>query len=162
MVTPASCTYATINFAYHERKKLLPKYKKNLLLFIRFSDDRFGIWVPSDDPNAWKIFKENLPFGILEWEVEEHTTSVNCLDLTISINEDRKIETRTYQRAMNIYLYLPPTSALPLSVIRGMIYGMLRKYDKQNSHQKCTSKWQCFYSEDWPCADEKTQYCNVS
>ena len=68
--------------------------------------------------------------------MEERTTSVNLLDLTISINNDRKIDTRTYQKAMNISLYLPPTSAHPLSVIRNMIYGMLRKYDKHNSHQK--------------------------
>ena len=37
---------------------------------------------------------------------------------------------------MNLYLYLPPTSAQPLSVICGMIYGMLRNYDEQNSHQR--------------------------
>ena len=96
----------------------------------------FGIWKPSDDPNAWKNFKEHLPFGILEWEVEELTTSANFLDLTISINKDRKINTRTYHKEMNLYLYLPLTSAHPLSVIRGMIYGMLINYDEQNSHQR--------------------------
>ena len=30
----------------------------------------FGICKPSDDPNTLKNFKEKLPFGILEWEVE--------------------------------------------------------------------------------------------
>ena len=96
----------------------------------------FGIWKPSNNPNTWKNFKEHLPFGILEWEVEERTTSANFLDLTISINKYRKINTIIYQKAMNLYLYLPPTSAHPLSVICGMIYGILRKYDKQNSHQR--------------------------
>ena len=61
---------------------------------------------------------------------------VTFLELTISIRKDRKIETRTYQKSMNIYLYFPPTYAHPLSVIRVMVYLMLRKYDKQNSHQK--------------------------
>ena len=55
----------------------------------------FSILTPIDDPNTWKIFKENPPFGILGWEVEENTMSVIFLDLTISINNDRKIETRT-------------------------------------------------------------------
>ena len=45
MGTPSACIYATIYYAYHERKTLLPKYKKNLI------DDMFGIWIPSDDPN---------------------------------------------------------------------------------------------------------------
>ena len=66
----------------------------------------FSIWTPSDDPNAWKNSKENTPFGILEWKVEEHKTSVKFLYLTISINKNRKIETRTYQKAINLYLYL--------------------------------------------------------
>ena len=96
----------------------------------------FSIWTPPDDPNTWKIFQENPPFGILEWEVEERTTSVTFLDLTISINKDRKIKNITYHKAMNLYLYLPPTSAHPLSVIHDMIYGMLRKNDEQNNHQK--------------------------
>ena len=34
-----------------------------------------------DNPNAWKNIKKNLPFGILEWEEEEHTTIVYFLEL---------------------------------------------------------------------------------
>ena len=68
--------------------------------------------------------------------MEERTTSVIFLDLTILVNNDRKIDTRTYQKAMNLYLYLPPKSAHPLGVIHGMICVMLIKYNKQNSRQK--------------------------
>ena len=96
----------------------------------------FDIWTPSEDPNTWKNFKEKLVFGILEWEAEQCTTSANFIDLTSSTTKDIIIETRPYQKAMNIYHYLPPTSAHPLSVIHGMICGMLRKYDEQNSHRK--------------------------
>ena len=45
-------------------------------------------------PKCLENFKEHLPFGILEWEVEERTASANFLDLTISINKYRKINTR--------------------------------------------------------------------
>ena len=69
MGTTAACVYTTIYYAYHERKTLLPKYKNNLLFFKRLIDDMFGIWKPSDDPNAWENFKEHLSFGILEWEM---------------------------------------------------------------------------------------------
>ena len=57
MGTPAACIYATIYYAYHERKTLLPKYKNNILFFKIFIEDIFGIWIPSDKPNAWKNFK---------------------------------------------------------------------------------------------------------
>ena len=135
MGTPVACIYATLYYAYHERTVLLPKYSDNLLFLRRFIDDMIGIWVPNGDPTAWDDFKRDLPFGILEWDVIEPSKSVNFLDLTISINANRYIETRTYQKAMNLYLYLPPTSAHPPSVIRGMIYGLLRKYKQQNTHR---------------------------
>ena len=42
-----------------------------------------GIWVPVDgNPTAWGDFKQDLPFGILEWDLEERTTSINFLDLS--------------------------------------------------------------------------------
>ena len=137
MGTPVACIYATLYYAYHERSTLLSKYKSNLPLYTRFIDDIFGIWVPdNDNPDAWEEFKQDLPFGILEWDVIERSKNVNFLDLTISINDDRRIEHRTFQKAMNLYLYLPATSAHPPSVIRGMIYGLLRKYREQNTHRE--------------------------
>ena len=69
----------------------------------------FGIWIPSDDLNAWKNFKEHLPSGILEWEVEERTTSVNFLDLTISINKDSQNRHQNVTEG-NEYLPLSPTN----------------------------------------------------
>ena len=115
---------------------------KNVLVFKIFIDNKFSIWTTSEEPNAWKVFKENPLFGILGWEVEENTTSVIFLDLTISINKDLKIENGKYQKAINLYLYIPPTSSHPMSIIRGMIYCILRKYDKHNSHKKTASKRQ--------------------
>ena len=48
-----------------------------------------GIWIPDDsNPNAWEEFKASLPFGLLEWETSELSTSVDFLDLSISIGDD--------------------------------------------------------------------------
>ena len=102
----------------------------------RFIDDIFGIWVPSGSPNTWEDFERDLPFGILQWYLKELMTTVNFLNLTISINADHHIDTRTYQKATNLYLYLPPQSMHPPNVIRGMIYGLLRKYHEQNTDQE--------------------------
>ena len=49
--------------------------------------------------------KNSLPFGLLEWETSELSTSVDFLDLTISIGDDRRIQFQTYQKPMNLYLY---------------------------------------------------------
>ena len=47
-----------------------------------------------------------------------------------------------------------------MSIIRGMIYCILRKYDKHNSHKKTASKRQWLYSEGWQRADETPYWCN--
>ena len=104
MGTPVACIYATIYYAYHEKKRLLTRYSNNLLMMRRFIDDIFGIWVPNGDPDAWSNFERDLPFGILTWKLEDRAPSVDFLDLTITINADRRIETRTSQKVMNLYL----------------------------------------------------------
>ena len=49
MGTSAACMWATIYFAVHKNLVLLPKYGQHLLVFRRFIDDIFGIWIPSID-----------------------------------------------------------------------------------------------------------------
>ena len=73
-------------------------------------------------------------FGILTWEFEELSNSVDFLDLTITI-ENNSIVTKTYQKAMNLYQYIPSTSAHPPGIIKGIIYGLLRNYNFQNTRE---------------------------
>ena len=77
-----------------------------------------------DDTTAWLDFKRDLNhFGILTWEINEPSLLVDFLDLTISIKNGR-VETRTFQKELNLYLYLPPASAHPRNCIKGTIYGL--------------------------------------
>jgi hypothetical protein len=59
-------------------------------------------------------------FGALTWKVKELSKSVNFLDLTITIGEDCRIMTKTYEKLMNLYLYIPPALAL-----KSIVYGNL-------------------------------------
>ena len=134
MGTSAACMWATIYFGYYEEFVLLPKYGQWLLLYKRYIDDVFGIWVVSDDA-PWDEFKADLDgFGLLTWEVSELSYSANFLDLTLSI-VDGKIESRTFQKALNLYLYLPPTSAHPPGCIKGLIFGMVGRFYAHNTHR---------------------------
>jgi hypothetical protein len=64
--------------------------------------------------------------------VEHRTASTTFLDLTISIR-DQKIRTKTFQKDLNLYLYIPPISAHPTSRFKGLIIGKLSRYWHQNS-----------------------------
>ncbi|KAL7552329.1 hypothetical protein ACHAWF_015564 [Thalassiosira exigua] len=95
MATSAACMWATIYYAVHEMGLLIPKYRNNLLLFLRYIDDMFGIWIDDGNPTRCQEFQRDVDnFGILTWEFEERSTSVDFLDLTISI-EAGKVCTKT-------------------------------------------------------------------
>ena len=132
MGTSAACMWATIYFAIRE-EFLLGKYSSELLLYKRFIDDMFAIWLGSNE--RWIEFKADTNnFGILTWDFDDNlSASVNFLDLTITINSEYRIQTKTYQKEMNLYQYIPPTSAHPPKMMKGIVYGLIRQYKLQNT-----------------------------
>jgi hypothetical protein len=72
----------------------------------------------------------------LNWEVEQPATKVDFLDLTIMIQDDGTIATKTFQKMMNLNIYRTPESGQPESIIRSFVYGALHRYFWQN-----TSEW---------------------
>ena len=109
----------------HERNSVLPRHSTNLLYYQRFIDNIFGIWVGTDD--EWTLFQQQeLPLGQLQWETSLLTTdSIAFLDLEISIASS-ELKTKTFQKACNLFLYIPPHSAHPPGVLKSVIYGNLR------------------------------------
>ncbi|KAL7544934.1 hypothetical protein ACHAWF_008298 [Thalassiosira exigua] len=135
MGTSAACMWATIYFAIHEIDKLLPNYGGYLLIFKRFIGDMFGIWV-CDDRATWNRFKSDTnDFGVLRWEFDEPSTSVVFLDLNIRI-ECNAIKTSTHQKPINLYQYIPPSSAHSPGMMRGIIFSLMKNYKRQNSKQR--------------------------
>lgn len=135
MGTSTACMYATMYYAKHERTSILPTYGDQLLYFKRFIDDIIGIWTGGDCP-AWTQFRRDLSFGSLQWETSMLSNSVVYLDLEISIDPDsRRLTTRTYQKPMNLFLYIPPTSAHAPGVLKSIVFGNLQRFWRQNTHR---------------------------
>ena len=135
MGTSAACMWATIYFGVYE-DDFLAAFSNNLLLYCRFIDDISGVWIGHRNSMAWAQFKERCnDFGLLEWDFSELSKSVNFLDLTIYI-KDGFILTKTYQKPMNLYHYISPSSNHPPKMIEGIIYSLLRTYKLQNTMEK--------------------------
>jgi len=49
--------------------------------------------------------------------------------------ENTRIITSTYQKPLNLYLYIPPSSAHPPSCFKGLIHGEICRYWLQNTAQ---------------------------
>ena len=64
---------------------------------------------------------------MLKWDFCYPSKSVDFLDLTIWI-EDSHLLTKTYERDMNLYHYISPSSNHPHKMIVGIIYSLLWNY----------------------------------
>jgi len=135
MCTPSACAYATITFGHFENSIILENFKHELLYYKRYIDDIIGIWLPpiTNATTSWDNFKHTLnSWGDLQWKIEEPSSNTTFLDLEIQLTNNRVIF-KTYQKEMNLYLYIPPFSAHPPSCFKGLIAGETRRYWLQNS-----------------------------
>lgn len=124
MGTPPAPPYATLFFAIWE-ETLLKEFGPNLLFLRRYIDDMLGIWIPSDDPTAFDRFQTRLnAFHGLTWDTSSLSTTVDFLDLTLSIVGPR-VTTTLFSKPLNLYLYIPPKSAHPPGVLTGLVYGTI-------------------------------------
>jgi len=115
-----------------------------LIYYKRFIDDIFGVWLSdtnntitqsSTQDNTWSNFKNSLnQFGSLRWNVETPTTSTTFLDLSLTL-KDGRITTTTYQKPLNLYLYIPPLSAHPPSCLKGLVTSEIYRYWIQNTEE---------------------------
>ena len=74
-----------------------------------------------------------MKYGILEWEVDPPAREVNFLDLTLTIQPDGSISTRTFIKPMNLRLYIPPQSAHSPGVLKSIIFGSVFRFWEQNT-----------------------------
>jgi hypothetical protein len=135
MGTPPAPPYATLFFSIFEATflKQSSPFSKNLFFYKRFIDDVIAIWSPEPTTEAndlkWLEFKThmNTSWCGLEWEFSELTNQVDFMDLTISLNEKNQVETTLYEKALNLYLYIPPHSAHPPGVLNGLVLGNIHR-----------------------------------
>ena len=106
------------------------KYRKNILVLVRFIDDMFIIWRKiKAQPDDWKGFKRCLnQVSNLNWVCEELGKRVVFLYLEIRIDRMEKIcMHKLHTKEISLLSCLSPHSAHPKEFWKGMIYGLLSK-----------------------------------
>ena len=85
-----------------------------------------------------QLVKDYDNFGILRWDLSKPASSVNFLDLTLTL-ENGTIWTKTYQKENNPYRTLPVHSTSLITCSRydpWLIYSIVRTYWLQNTRPK--------------------------
>lgn len=151
MGTPPAPPWATLYYALLEND-FLPHFEQNLILYRRFIDDVFGIWRITDDAtnnamwNSFKCAMNNDAFK-LTWIVNEPATTVDFMDLTISIQRDR-LHFTLYEKPSNLHLYIPSHSCHPPGLLGGVIHGMIfRIYTLCSDTQDKTARTKAFFQQ---------------
>ena len=83
----------------------------------------FGVFFGTN--KCVEAFKNKLKFGILEWESKQISKKVDMLYLTISI-KNNQVSFRTFQKKINLYLYVPKSSAYTPEMLKGLIIVSLQ------------------------------------
>jgi hypothetical protein len=129
--------WATIYYALHENR-IIPRWTSNVLLYRRFIDDIIGVWVcdtcPERNNILWAQFKADMQqWHGLEWEFSGLSRSCNYMDLTLTIT-GRTIQSTLFEKAQNLYLYLPPHSSHPRGPLQSLIFGNILRI-----HRLCST-----------------------
>eukprot|EP00956_Cyclotella_meneghiniana_P020961 scaffold37637_cov79-Cyclotella_meneghiniana.AAC.2 len=123
--TPPAPAWAIIFFALKEQQ-LIPRWNERVPFYKRYIDDGFGIWYhhpdPVEDAPLWQAFQDDFnDWHGLEWDFVGPNDSVDFMDITMKI-VDGKIDFTFFEKALNLYLYIPPKSAHPPGVLTGLIF----------------------------------------
>lgn len=137
MGTSSAVNYANL-YVRMLTRTILETFNENLPFYMRLIEDGIGIWIDHpDSPTAWTDFLTALNnWGVLRWTTTDRVNSLVFLDLTVSIDPlSNKLYFKSYSKDMNLHLYIPPTSAHPPGMLKGLIYGRVRHFYEQNSNQ---------------------------
>ena len=72
----AAVLWEIVYFYWHEKHKLIPRYRTKIPFMVRFVDDFFGLALVGGEnglsKNEWSQFKDDISdFDILTWQVGE-------------------------------------------------------------------------------------------
>ena len=110
MGTGVAPNYANL-FMDRFETKALENWPLKPSLWLRFIDDIFMIWTHGEDNLNKFITYLNQLHPTIKFTHEVSNSSINFLDTTVKINEERNLYTTLYEKPTDTHLYLHYTSS---------------------------------------------------
>ena len=119
--------YATIFMGKYEHT-LLALFPDSILLWPRFIDDIFFIWLDGEEALLTFIEKANSLYPSIKLEFEYSRTRVHHLDTVIYVNENRELESTIYRKPTDKHMLLSYKSYHPMHTKYSVIYTQALRY----------------------------------
>jgi hypothetical protein len=132
MGTPVAPAFATLFMSALDREMAAHNGSSCILLHRRYLDDGAVIWTGTKEAlQSWLDFFNSLvPEIKLTWEIS--STHLDFLDLHLYKGERFKstgiLDMETFQKRMNMYLYVPFCSYHPLHTKKSFVTAELKRY----------------------------------
>ena len=140
MGTPFAVTIAN-SFMYYHEKDIIEQYSNYLLLYRRFIDDIFAIWVGPKDTLLDFLEALNTKSGRIKLTHCISDSSISFLDLFLYRDASSSVlQFSTFQKPLNKYLYIPFESFHPSSNKKAFIKGELIRYARNSSSFRAFSE----------------------
>jgi hypothetical protein len=129
MGTSCACSYASIYYSFPEETALLQPNIVPIFCYRLIDSDAYII--QHNTLQGYTSFMQAMNSvgqdgSQLEWESPGPRGAFNFLDLHIQFNPEGSLTmTSTFEKPRNVYLFQPPASARPPSILYGLIYGKL-------------------------------------
>lgn len=135
MGTPFAVSFANIFLLFLEKNRILHIFKPNLLVYKRYIDDAFGIWIGSQAMffDFISSFSSRAKSPLVLTPVFD-PSSVDFLDLTIFRSENR-ISYKLFKKILNNYLYFPYSSFHPNHTKKGFVKAELIRFLLRNKEK---------------------------
>ncbi len=122
---------------HHFERQLIAKYNKQLLTFLRFRDDVFGIFDGSMTECQQFMADANSLHPKLKFNFEISLEKVSFLDVDIfkgsRFNEQGILDFTTHFKSTNKFQYIHRDSCHPPGVFKGLIKGELQRYARNTN-----------------------------
>ena len=148
MGQPVSPIIATLYVAMFERQ-WLPMFSQSIKLYKRYLDDVIICWNGSiDNLNGFINELETSDHG-LQFKIERHDSKeFPFLDFQLTKNGIDFYQTKSYSKPLNLFLYIPATSAHPPGILRSLIHGFIYRFKFQNSSKEdFENEIKCLYKK---------------
>ena len=130
MRTKCAPSYANIFMAYFEEKFIYPRIKNKSLLYLRYIDDIFILWKGTILELEQFTSDINSLHSTIKFEINHSKTTINFLDTTVTINQDKTIKTSLYEKPTDRHNFLHHKSYHPSSTKKSLPYSQALRIKK--------------------------------